>query len=108
MQPAPIIEYFENKGYKVVIRYHPYGLDLFSTTADACILYYEFDTEPIPFGNSTIHNWGAHFIFYEKTADGYMGYNVFTNKALEPFNDVSSFLDGRGYYNPVGIYIYYE
>ena len=43
MTPARIIEYFEAQEYRVVTITNRFGIDMRSGSADACILYYEYD-----------------------------------------------------------------
>lgn len=98
--PHQVADYFESKGYRVIMSNNPDGIDLFSKTADACILWYAY---PASYGG--IDLFGAHFVHYRKCEDGYIAYNV-GYYGTETFQYPSDYGDRSGRYCPIGIFIY--
>lgn len=83
--PETVVKYFKQKGYKVIVSDNLDGIDIYSTTADACILWYTW-----------IHDDGlprAHFVHYnyDKGYSKYCAYN--TNQCCKSCN--------------VGVYLWY-
>ena len=100
MLPHQVADYFESKGYRVIMSSNPDGIDVFSKTADACILWYAY---PASYGG--IDMFGAHFVHYRKYGNGYIAYNT-GYYGSETFQYPSDFGDRGNRYGAIGIFIY--
>ena len=97
MLPDTVAKYFRDQGYTVVIAEGDDAIDLYSTSADASILWYCYSSSSFPF-------IGGHFVAYERHANGYVGYN--TAQGVSDFLFPSDYgYQGNRFY-AVGIFIY--
>lgn len=78
--PSTVAQFFRDSGYRVVIASDCDAIDLYSRTADACILWYTF---PDPENSRSM--FGAHFIEYHRMLDGYIGLNTSENDGAYMF-----------------------
>ena len=97
--PETVVKYFKQKGYKVIVSDNLDGIDIYSTTADACILWYTW-----------IHDDGlprAHFVHYnyDKGYSGYCAYNA-GPYGWAYFKHPSEYILKKKAFYAVGIFIY--
>ena len=97
--PCYISEYFENQGYCVIITDNWDAIDLYSRTADACIMYYGY------YGGSLLKS-GAHYVSYRRSREGYVGLNTSENKGIYHFDTPSSFGHAKDRVYSAGIFVY--
>ena len=98
--PTVVAQYFIEQNYRVIMTDDCDAIDIHSKTADACIMYYMFTNSdlPIPFG--------AHYISYKKTDNGYVGRNTSDNNGKGYFTYPSDYgYRGSRFYS-IGIFIY--
>ena len=97
--PETVVKYFKQKGYKVIVSDNLDGIDIYSTTADACILWYTW-----------IHDDGlprAHFVHYnyDKGYAKYCAYNA-GPYGWAYFKHPSEYILKENAFYAVGIFIY--
>ena len=97
MLPETVADYFWDHGYVVFTTDDPEMIDYFSTTADACIMWYTFTSDSLPFV-------GGHFVEYSRTSDGYVGRNVYGGTRKFAIPSEFAYIDPRFYAR--GIFIY--
>ena len=101
LSPYMIEQFFCDLGYRVVATNSPDLIDLYSKTASASILYYEF-----PATYWGIEAYGAHFVEYHKSVIGYVGVNTNSLNGQSFFEFPSDFGYKDSRYYAVGIFIY--
>ena len=97
--PHQVAGFFESEGYRVIMSNNPDGIELFSQTADACILWYAY-----PQKHLGIDLFNAHFVHYHKYGKRYKAYN--TDHITDTFRHPYDFGDEGNRYCPIGIFIY--
>ena len=96
--PHQVEAYFVNEGYRVITTNDPDGINIYSRTADASILWYLY---PQSYGG--INLFGAHFVHYAKSGQAYVAYNDSYSQTFYFPSDLGM-MDGR--YGAIGIFIY--
>ncbi len=105
IMPNVVADYFKNKGYSVIMTDDRDGIDIYSQTADASILWYLF-TDPSSILGYEVDLFGGHFIEYTRTETEYLGHNT-AETAYDYSISIASdyaYKDSRFY--AVGIFIY--
>ena len=80
------------------------GMNILSTVADACIMFYAFPAT-YQIGSLPVELFGAHFIAYNRTSAGYIAHN---KNGTNTFNNPYQFGTSNSRYCPIGIYIFKE
>jgi len=71
-----IASYFSSLGHIVIVTDDAAHIDYLSQAADASIVYYAFPQDYRLGKNISIHAYGAHFVEYHKSGDGFAGMNT--------------------------------
>ena len=103
--PNSVADYFRVQGYTVIMaRYTAkYSAETaavvnsLAQTADASILWYVYASDS---------GVGAHFFEYHRDGDGYVGYNVFSNKSVFEIENPYQFLRDNNGVIAINIFIY--
>ena len=101
LSPGAVARYFRDLGYHVTMTNSPDLIDIYSQTADASILYYEF-----PATYWGIEAYGAHFVAYHQTGSIYTAYNTAENNGAFSFSYPSDYGYKNTRYYAIGIFIY--
>ena len=96
-KPRVLIRYFRKQGYKVVVTTNRSRMDELAKEADACIMYYKF---PATYG--CIDAYGAHFVHYYQTPNGYIANNTYNN----PYEFPHDLADRGDNFYAKGIFIF--
>ena len=96
-----VAQYFRDSGYNVIVTDGWDEIDMLSKSADASILYYQF-----PATYWGIEAYGAHFVAYHQTVDGYTAYNTSENNGTHSFAYPSDYGYKDSRYYAIGIFIY--
>lgn len=103
--PGLVAQYFQEQGYTVYMTDDPNEMDIYSLTADACILWYMFPATYGPLG-ITVDAFGAHFVEYSRNGAGYTGRNTAEGGGSYSFSYPSDYAYKGGRYYAIGIYIF--
>ena len=103
--PNSVADYFRVQGYTVIMaRYTAkYSAETaavvnsLAQTADASILWYVYASDS---------GVGAHFFEYHRDGDGYVGYNVFSNKSVFEIENPYQFLRDNNGVIAINMFIY--
>ena len=103
--PNSVADYFRVQGYTVIMaRYTAkYSAETaavvnsLAQTADASILGYVYASDS---------GVGAHFFEYHRDGDGYVGYNVFSNKSVFEIENPYQFLRDNNGVIAINMFIY--
>ncbi len=95
--PHQVANYFRDNGYRVIMTNNADGIEIFSRTADACILWYAYPKEPL---------FNAHFVHYHKYGKQYKAYNTNRKGGISIFEHPYDYGDDGNRYCPIGIFIY--
>ena len=98
--PHKVANYFKSEGYTVVVADNCDAIDVYSQTADACILWYTW-----PDVYAGLDLFSAHFVHYRKAHDGYIAYNVGPS-GTQSFSRPSSYAYQNDRNYAIGIFIY--
>ena len=101
MFPTSVASYFKEKGKTVIMTDSLDGIDIYSQTADACIMYYVFPTE---FAGAELV--GAHFVTYHRSGNKYVGYNTESRTGITIFAAPSDYAYRNNRLYAIGIFIY--
>ena len=102
LHPFDIVNFFIEQGYSVSIAMDSTTINARSQTADACIMYYEFPATYLGF----IPAYGAHFVEYHKTGNGYQATNTSEFGGIFVFESPTDYGSKGSRYNAMGIFIY--
>ena len=97
--PHQVTGFFESRGYRVIMSNTHDGIEIFSQTADACILWYAY-----PQKHFGIDLFNAHFVHYHKYESEYKAYN--TQRGISTFNHPYDEGNYGDRYSAIGIFIY--
>ena len=98
MMPSHVAAFFSQLGHPVYVTNDPVQIELYSTIADACILWYAYGTDSAPY-------IGAHFVAYTRQPDGYAFINV-DSGGIEYRNSPYAYGIEDNRSEPVGIFIF--
>jgi len=88
--PGQVATYFESLGYSTITTNSFDGIDVLSKKADACIMFYLYDTQVEVLGtNHTLPK--GHFVEYEYIEDYYIGRNTASYDGVDWFKDPLAF-----------------
>lgn len=102
LRPFDIVNFFIAQGYSVIIATDSTTIDAHSQTAGACIMYYEFPATYL----GCISAYGAHFVEYGRTSNGYLGHNTSEGNGTYAFSSPYSYGTKGSRYYAVGVFIY--
>ena len=106
MSPNVVADYFQNAGYTVHMTDDPDGIDIYSQTADACIIFYMYPRTYDAFNLFSVDAFGAHYEAYSKRGNEYVGYNTGGKYGIRNFMYPSDYAYDNGNFYAIGIYIY--
>ena len=101
MFPGAVASYFEEQGYTVVMTDSWDGIEVYSKTANACIMYYAFPRE---YGSLKLV--GAHFVAYQRVGDKYTAYITESSTGVSSFSSPVDYAYRYGRLYAIGIFIY--
>ena len=106
MLPRVVAGYFEDAGYHVVITDNLDGIDVFSKSADASILFYAAPCSYNIGGQLSVNSFYAHFVHYKQAKSAYLGYNTGGKEGYSWLSRPSDYANQYQSFYAVGIYIY--
>lgn len=86
-----IADYFSSLGYIVIAADDAAHIDFLAQIADASIVYYEFPQDYLFLKKITIHAYGAHFVEYHRSGDGFAATNTVQNNGVTLFTSPYDF-----------------
>lgn len=106
IMPHVVADYFCNKGYNVIMTDDTDGIDIYSQTADACILWNLFPSTLDLFGLISVDIFGGHFVEYNRSSMGYTGHNTGGHFGTRSFHTPSDYAYEDSCFYAIGIFIY--
>ena len=106
MSPNTVANYFKDAGYTVHMSKDIDEIDVYSATADACIMYYMYPRTYNVSSLLSVIAFGAHFVAYNRYTDGYLGYNTGGRYGVHKFAYASEYAYENGNFCAIGIFIY--
>ena len=105
MLPSLVASYFRDLGYTVIVTEDYDGIEIFSKTADACIMWYLYDLG-VSIKGIDMPFFGGHFIEYGRYENEYIAHNAATVTGVDYFHYPMEYASRGSRFYAIGIFIY--